>query len=216
MGLLKIYSELWALKNPVFFQETPRAVLYRAEYRGLPAILKIARSSGLEDEANACAFLCLCPSSIAVTLLESCSDAALMTYLPGPPLSALVKTGEDEEASRILAQTAKSVSLLPVLEDHDFIPLRRWFRALFERAKAPAGANDTLFVRAASVAHLLLALKTKSVLLHGDLHHDNLLLDHDGRYKMIDPKGLIGHPAYDVANAFCNPPESGRATRDRL
>ena len=29
-------------------------------------------------------------------------------------------------------------------------------------------------------------------LLHGDLHHDNILLDSDGGWKVIDPQGVIG------------------------
>ena len=41
--------------------------------------------------------------------------------------------------------------------------------------------------------------------LHGDLHHGNILSS-DGRgWLAIDPKGLLGEPAYDLANVFLNP-----------
>jgi len=40
--------------------------------------------------------------------------------------------------------------------------------------------------------------------LHGDFHHENLLLGERG-WLAIDPKGLIGDPAYDSANLFYNP-----------
>lgn len=42
------------------------------------------------------------------------------------------------------------------------------------------------------------------VLLHGDLHHDNLLLREDGTYGMIDPKGVMGPEILDVARFLMN------------
>ena len=42
--------------------------------------------------------------------------------------------------------------------------------------------------------------------LHGDVHHDNI--GHSSRgWVAIDPKGLLGDPAYDYANSFLNPEE---------
>jgi streptomycin 6-kinase len=38
----------------------------------------------------------------------------------------------------------------------------------------------------------------KEMLLHGDLHFNNILLGGDGRYTIIDPQGLIGDPVFDV------------------
>jgi streptomycin 6-kinase len=45
----------------------------------------------------------------------------------------------------------------------------------------------------------------KIVLLHGDLHHDNILSLGDGSWVAIDPKGVVGDPAYEVAPFICNP-----------
>lgn len=38
----------------------------------------------------------------------------------------------------------------------------------------------------------------KKLLLHGDLHNDNILLNSDGKYKIIDPIGVIGDPIFEV------------------
>ena len=46
------------------------------------------------------------------------------------------------------------------------------------------------------------------VLLHGDLHHDNILSAAREPYLAIDPKGLVGNRAYDVAAALLNPDTS--------
>jgi streptomycin 6-kinase len=40
--------------------------------------------------------------------------------------------------------------------------------------------------------------------LHGDLHHDNIVLSQRG-WLAIDPKGVLGDPGFDAANLFYNP-----------
>ena len=42
------------------------------------------------------------------------------------------------------------------------------------------------------------------VLLHGDLHHDNLLLRTDGSYAIIDPKGVVGPAIMDLPRFILN------------
>ena len=44
----------------------------------------------------------------------------------------------------------------------------------------------------------------KSMLLHGDLHHDNILLSANGAYKIIDPKGVVGDPVFDIPRFILN------------
>lgn len=42
------------------------------------------------------------------------------------------------------------------------------------------------------------------MLLHGDLHHDNILLDKDNRYRIIDPKGVVGDSVFDIPRFILN------------
>ena len=65
--------------------------------------------------------------------------------------------------------------------------------ALVERAEA-------LFAR-------LLASQAEPVLLHGDLHHFNVLAAQRQPWLAIDPKGVVGEPAYDTAALLHNPAE---------
>ncbi|RXZ81061.1 aminoglycoside resistance protein [Paenibacillaceae bacterium] len=48
------------------------------------------------------------------------------------------------------------------------------------------------------------ALYSQKMLLHGDFHHDNILLGQDGAYVIIDPKGVIGDPVFDVPRFILN------------
>ncbi|UNK16920.1 phosphotransferase [Paenibacillus sp. N3/727] len=47
-------------------------------------------------------------------------------------------------------------------------------------------------------------LYSQKMLLHGDFHHDNILLGNDGKYIIIDPKGVIGDPVFDVPRFILN------------
>lgn len=42
------------------------------------------------------------------------------------------------------------------------------------------------------------------VLLHGDLHHDNMIRNDNGIYYMIDPKGVIGPEIFDLPRYILN------------
>ena len=52
--------------------------------------------------------------------------------------------------------------------------------------------------RTGGLARELLADDGPELLLHTDLHYENVLLRRDGSYVAIDPKPLAGHPGYDV------------------
>lgn len=42
------------------------------------------------------------------------------------------------------------------------------------------------------------------MLLHGDFHHDNILLGVDNRYRIIDPKGVVGDAVFDIPRFVLN------------
>ena len=54
-------------------------------------------------------------------------------------------------------------------------------------------------------AFILMSEPAGHRLLHGDLHHFNLLQDRSGDWRMIDPHGVVGHPLYEVGAFLRNP-----------
>ncbi|MEJ6952185.1 aminoglycoside phosphotransferase family protein [Natronospora cellulosivora (SeqCode)] len=50
----------------------------------------------------------------------------------------------------------------------------------------------------------LSSLYPRRMLLHGDFHHENILLANDGEYRIIDPKGVIGDPVFDIPRFILN------------
>ena len=62
-----------------------------------------------------------------------------------------------------------------------------------------------LVERAASLFDELVASAPDPVLLHGDLHHANVLASSRGPWLAIDPHGMLGDPGYDVGAMVYNP-----------
>ncbi|MCR2822577.1 aminoglycoside phosphotransferase family protein [Lederbergia panacisoli] len=58
--------------------------------------------------------------------------------------------------------------------------------------------------KAQDICQSLSSTYSQKMLLHGDFHHDNILLGSDGEYKIIDPKGVVGDPIFDVPRFILN------------
>jgi streptomycin 6-kinase len=67
-----------------------------------------------------------------------------------------------------------------------------------------------LVVRAGGLMRELCASATARVVLHGDLHHDNLLRATREPWLAIDPRGLLGDPGYEVGALLFNPDPDDR------
>jgi streptomycin 6-kinase len=174
---------------------------------GTPCVLKLV-PPGAETIESEAAWLALADGRGAARLLASAPDAGallLERLQPGTPLAALVPD-RDEEACAILAAVIAALpgpAALPTLAARTT-----------ELADHLAGAADPLpggvVALADRVARELLATAGPDVPLHGDLHHDNVLRDGDA-WRAIDPHGLRGDPAYEIAPLLYNPLPLGPA-----
>lgn len=135
-------------------------------------------------------------------LLECADDHSLLYHLDHDKI-------DDNDAARIIAEVlgklheARPEAEIPAV----LVPLRRRFNELYIKADSERALrkNDSIFIRAAEIADSLLATQTKEIPLHGDLHHENVVHSSGRGWLAIDPKGLIGDPAYDLSNVFANP-----------
>lgn len=127
--------------------------------------------------------------------------------MSGRDLAQMSWRGEDDEACRRLCAVAARLHAPRPGAWPDLHPLARWFQPLFDLAQ-----QHPALVTAASVARGLLADPRDVGPLHGDLHHENVL-DFGARgWLAIDPHGLVGERAFDLANIFTNP-DLGDPTR---
>ena len=202
---LHYYLVRWNLSDPQLLAQTMTSQIYTVAYETETVILKLLSPSETDEQRGAVA-LRYFDGYGAVRLLRYDEGAHLMEYAAGDELLTLVERGEDENATRIIAQVIQQLHSV-----HQNIPhaglflLERWFEALFNKAASDRQAGiDSIYVRSASLAKRLLVDQREVRVLHGDIHHRNIRKTSRG-WLTFDPKGLIGERTYDCANTLCNP-----------
>ncbi|MCC6803402.1 MAG: 3'-kinase, partial [Anaerolineae bacterium] len=130
------YLRLWGLSDPQPLAQTPTSHLYSVTYGGETAALKLLTDYGWEEQRGAAA-LRYWDGSGAIRLYESDEKAQLLEYVAGDELVTLVERGEDEAATRIIADVIRQLHGVPQDKPQDGLyPLESWFHALFDKAEA--------------------------------------------------------------------------------
>lgn len=193
------YLSLWDLKldgDPII---TRSSHLFPVLYQHQSAMLKIAQC---EEEYNGAELMIRWNGQGAARIFSHDNQALLMERsTSGQSLVTMAKHHQDDEATRIMCGAAMRLHSLELTPTPDTLaPLAHWFSPL----AIPVLSNPGL-IEAATIAQHLLNNPRNCVVLHGDIHHANIL-DFGARgWLAIDPKGLIGERGYDFANIFCNP-----------
>jgi streptomycin 6-kinase len=193
------YLQRWGLVpdgEPIL---TPTSRLLPVRYGGLPAMLKIAVAH--EEKAGA-RLMQWWDGRGAAPVLAFDDDAILLKRAHCvPSLVQLVRDGSDDEASLIICKTVAGLHAPRADAPPRLVALDIWFSALWPQAKAHGGVLQV----AATAASKLLAEQQDVCVLHGDIHHGNILYFGSRGWLAVDPKGLKGERAFDYANLFCNP-----------
>jgi streptomycin 6-kinase len=202
---LNYYLSAWNLSNPKFLTQTMTSQIYTVTCGSETAILKLLLPPETDEQRGAVALRHF-DGHGAVRLLRCDEGAHLMEYAAGEELVTLVERGEDENATRIIAQVIKQLHSVPLdIPTEGLVPLEHWFGGLFNKAAADRQAGiESIYVRSASLAKRLLAAQRDVCVLHGDIHHRNIRQSSRG-WLTFDPKGLVGERTYDCANTLCNP-----------
>ena len=117
-------------------------------------------------------------------------------------LTEMAINGEDSEATRILCSVAKKLHAPKnTSPEFELIPLKDWLKDLW----LGADKYGRIIKDCAGIARNFLDSQNDCAVLHGDLHHLNVLYDTNKGWLAIDPKRLWGERAFDYSNIFCNP-----------
>lgn len=180
---------------------------------GTPAVLKLGVPSGasLAEEAPALAAF---DGRGAVRLLRTdlARGALLLERVsPGDRLRDLVPA-RDAEATSALVSVMRLLHVPP--PPGCPIPDALAQATAFDDYAAAHGENGPLpldlVVRAGGLMRELCASTPEPVVLHGDLHHDNVLRAAREPWLAIDPHGLVGDPCYDAGTLLHNPDPDDR------
>lgn len=132
------------------------------------------------------------------------SVMVLERIMPGTELRHVQMS--DETSTRIGAETLRTF-WQPVSHIQGLKPQRRVMQPLFDWASRPELIATDLVAQAQELAASLLQRSTQNCLIHGDFHHWNVLQRASGEWVIIDPQGIVGDPASDIARWMHNPPE---------
>jgi streptomycin 6-kinase len=120
----------------------------------------------------------------AVQLLDADPDNGILLLERLIPGTSLLQLDDDPLATSITAQVMRDL-WRPVPADHSFPSVAKWSDG-FKRLRDCSSMSE-------------------QVLLHGDLHHENILSAQRRPWLAIDPKGVIGEPAYETGALLRNP-----------
>jgi streptomycin 6-kinase len=205
--ILAICEQRWHLKISIPFTNLSYHYVAPAICNdGTYVVVKVFSPTGefaLQTEA-----LHLFASHGSVHLLDNDPDneVQLLERLePGMVLSSL----EDDEQAISIAASVMQQLWHPAPSNSAFPSVLTWGAGLARLRPYYNGGTGPFPARLVEEAETLFAELSTSmaepVLLHGDFHQDNVLSNGPKSWLAIDPKGLIGEPAYEVGPILHNP-----------
>jgi streptomycin 6-kinase len=204
------YLQRWGLTpdgEPII---TPTSRLLPVRSGGAPAMLKIAV---LEEERRGGQLMIWWNGAGAARVFAHAENAILMERAEArASLAEMVRNGRDDEASRTICGVLAELHKPRDQPRPALVHIEEWFEALGPAALLQGG----ILAFAASTVSSLLATQRDRVVLHGDMHHGNVLNFGSRGWLAIDPKGLVGERCFDYANIFCNPDHQAAVMPGRL
>ena len=140
-----------------------------------------------------------------VELLDSDENRGIIILEKLNPGTMLSELNNDAEATEVAA-CVMSKLWHPISEGGDkWKTTKEWFERLEKPLNLPADFPMKLINQAKIIAKELHSDMGEPVLLHGDLHHFNILSATRKPWLAIDPKGVIGERVYETGAFLRNP-----------
>ena len=215
-GTIPSFPASWNIEAAKQIADTPAGVVYAVTRGdGSPAVAKVLKKKVLEDSLRGADFIAWRAGVGCVELLERSDDILLMEHAGAETLrDVLFRDGDDDATTEIAADVLLQYhqpSQQPPPSSLLTLPL--YFESLFRKAEQDrTDGVESIYVDAAALAQELIDRQRDVKPLHGDLHHENIMRSGRG-WIIIDPAGLIGDAALDVANMFSNPLDRFDLTR---
>jgi len=161
-----------------------------------PVVLKIGFDVNvIADEVRALAYFDGNASVRLIDYNEKYNALLLQQAIPGTSLKSFYPAN-DKFVIDCYVDTVQKLLDKPLPNKHSFRHISDWLKAIdrFKSKQLP----KYLLEKAIHLKNVLLASMRTEILLHGDLHHDNVLKNGD-TWLTIDPKGIIGEPEFEIA-----------------
>lgn len=202
--IIKSLAEKWQVKVEKPFENLSYNYVAPCVFAdgGSESVLKIALPLKNPEISNEARYLQIQNGDGAVKILNFDKElrAMLLEKLnPGKHLKEIF-AGNEQSAVEVAAALIKKLRC-KASADSEFILLEVWFENFFKRAKNTEFPQEYL----KNTQEIFYEFNTSSqkFLLHGDLHHENILSAEREPFLAIDPKGIIGEFGFETG-AFLN------------
>ncbi|MBE7000578.1 MAG: hypothetical protein E7428_10385 [Ruminococcaceae bacterium] len=199
IGIAEKYKKQWELSEIEFQSEISNnnLIFYAVSKRYGKVILKIRIDNGFDNEILA---LKLFQGENFCKLYEYSfeDEAYIMERIV--PAHTLYESVPRNERIQIATEIFKELHKTD-LPDGTFPTYTGWFEEGKEGTKNRGDCEDMYqyLDRAEQMLADICKKYSRNLLLHGDLHHENILKNEHGGYTVIDPKGVIGDPVFDLS-----------------
>lgn len=194
------WLDRWQLQpdGPELVTHTSR--LRPVRYGQWPAMLKV---SFAEEEVRGASLMAWWNGRSAARVYRHQGPAVLLERARmDRSLRDMAVSGRDEQAIRVLCRVACSLHRAePNGAPTTLVTLEDWFAEL----EPGAARHGGILSLSQDVAQDLLSNQDEVRVLHGDLHHDNVLDFGERGWLAIDPKGPLGERTFDFVNLLRNP-----------
>jgi streptomycin 6-kinase len=172
---------------------------------GEPVALKVGvPHSELYTEMEA---LTLYGGRRAVRLLDADRDLGALLLQRLQPGTMLWELGDNVRETKIAASIVRELHV-PAPTTHNMPAFARWVKRAFHLTCTEWDPDNRmprdLLNKAERAFAEIERTAARTVVLHGDLHHENILYDERAGWTAIDPKGVIGPPVLEVGRFLQN------------
>ena len=202
--LLEKYTKQWQLSRLTYMLTHTINLLFECESAIYgPCVLKLCISGPeITTEVNC---LRAYDGSGYVKLWDySLVDDILLLecVIPGQQMWAVT---DYKERARLMAQRLKNLPFI-TCKQGGYPTYRTWLTGVHKKLTSMSGMDDIMFYlnEAIRVYDELKHTHKRSCLLHGDMHQENMLLNPQGGYTIIDPKGVVDDPVMETARFLLN------------
>ena len=200
------YAQRWSLKLGVPFELSYNFVVPARRADGTEAVLKLGfPNRELLSEMHA---LQVFDGRGVVRLLEADFDRQVFLLERVHPGIELFNLEQDDAVIRIAAQVMQQY-WRPVKQKRPLLTVENWTAGLTRLRPYYNGTTgpfpEHLVETAEKIFAEFIPNQGERVLLHGDLHHWNILSATRQPWLAIDPKGVIGEREYDTGAILRNP-----------
>lgn len=209
-GIPKIIAEFekrWSIKVGAPFNLSYNYVARATQEDGMPIVIKIGLPKDQEFISELKTLPLFNSKGMVKQLKQDKNQAVMLLESIKPGIS--VATLDDDKATEAMAKVMQNFWVATPNPDNHIVKVFEWSKGFQKLRDRFAGSTEplpkSLVNRAEEIYMELLGSNDPQLLLHGDLHHDNVISATREPWLAVDPKGIIGPKERETAPMLVNP-----------